>query len=310
MRCHEFEEIADLYLDGELSVETTHAAVVHLDECRDCRDDLAQLRTLNSGISSAVKGAPRYQPDPIFVERLRLSAQDAAHEPAVSPWQWFSPKYAVAAGGFAALIVAGMFAMLAGVFDGPEPLTARQQTAENRTATIPELTPQAPSNQETPQATMIAFREMMHDAVGEHENCTLKDLTVEHAPAGEGAEQPLPAGQELGEIVRASLQQHFPEHVAFVGSHLCESGGRKYTHLLFRRGGSFITVMATRSDGVTGSDDAMFCETAGSYQVACFTLRRRTVFVISDLPEPQNLKLARSVSPAVRRFLEQAKSDL
>lgn len=68
--------------------------------------------------------------------------------------------------------------------------------------------------------------------------------------------------------------------------------------------------MITKFEGLTSSDEAMFCETANNYQVACFSARKQKVFVISDLPEPENLKLARGISPAVRRHLSQTKSDL
>ena len=46
MYCKEFKGIMDSYISDELLIETNHEVLRHLENCSDCRDELAERRNL------------------------------------------------------------------------------------------------------------------------------------------------------------------------------------------------------------------------------------------------------------------------
>lgn len=68
--CQHVREVMDSYLSGELSVETNHALLHHMAECRDCAAELTRRRRLRALLSEALDVAV----DP---ERARARVTDA-----------------------------------------------------------------------------------------------------------------------------------------------------------------------------------------------------------------------------------------
>ncbi|HYX28460.1 MAG TPA: zf-HC2 domain-containing protein, partial [Pyrinomonadaceae bacterium] len=78
MRCREFREIADSYLGNELIVETNHEVISHLEQCPECRRELAARRELRSQLRQAFLKAPENQLRPEFARQLRIHLHDDA----------------------------------------------------------------------------------------------------------------------------------------------------------------------------------------------------------------------------------------
>lgn len=78
MRCHELREIADSFLSDELTIETNHDVIEHLEACAACRDELEACRHLRKRLREACAGAPEAQVSEEFVERLRGQLQASA----------------------------------------------------------------------------------------------------------------------------------------------------------------------------------------------------------------------------------------
>ena len=71
MQCREFEEIVDSYLKDELSVETNHDLLKHLEACAACRTELAARRETRAQLRLAFDAAPEFQLRPEFTFQLR-----------------------------------------------------------------------------------------------------------------------------------------------------------------------------------------------------------------------------------------------
>ena len=75
MQCYDFREIACLFLDDELLVETNHEVIRHLEACAECRRELAARRDIRVKLRAAVLSAPKLQMSEAFIARLRLELQ-------------------------------------------------------------------------------------------------------------------------------------------------------------------------------------------------------------------------------------------
>ena len=296
MRCQDFRDVADLYVDGELSLETISAVVVHLENCPDCRVEVAQLQTLRSRVTAAAVNAPEYQVDSAFVARLRKQFADKPPcVPLKKKWRdTFALRHVVLAGASAAVLLLIAYAMIPIKLPIIDSVSVPADLSGS-----PAVQGAAP---EDVRPTNIVWRETVNNAVKEHDNCTLKNLTIQHSESVHGPSA-LAFGPKFDEVVRGALERETKKKMTTVANHVCDSDGREYMHLIYKHGERFVSVMITESAGYEGNDNAIFCETINGYQVACFKARHRTVFVISDFPEPENVKIAREITPDVRSFL-------
>lgn len=308
MNCRDFEEIAGLYLDDELSVETSNAALHHLEVCPNCRQDLIEQRKFNQHFKLAIWENPANQIDQSKINELI----SRAHIQAVSSnsyldlfRQYFTIKILIPATGLLVIIV-GVFSFLQFyTLNSPNINVIEETTPKNSNAN-----PNGLQTDETIQTTKIAWRELMTNAVTEHESCTLNNLRSEHNNVTNRNNISSPAKDSLEGIVQTALQKSITKPVIFAESHNCDSKGKSYRHLMYKDGKSFISVLIANSEGLNGTDEAMYCESKNNYQVACFTSLNQTIFVISEMTESENLKLARSISSGVRQYLEESKSNL
>ena len=71
MNCKDFREIADSYLSDELLVETNHDVLRHLENCADCRCELAARRDLRERLREAVHSAPQSRINANFAVKLK-----------------------------------------------------------------------------------------------------------------------------------------------------------------------------------------------------------------------------------------------
>ena len=95
LRCEEIEELADLYVEGELSEESTARISRHLFRCPDCSYRIRSIEQTRGLLRDA---APKRESNPGFRERMsaRLHAEFAEHltlEPADLPGQLALPDF-------------------------------------------------------------------------------------------------------------------------------------------------------------------------------------------------------------------------
>lgn len=93
--CQHVREVMDSYLTGELSVETNHALLHHMAECRDCAAEQTRRRRLRALLSEALEV-------PVDPDRARIRVADAISR---EPRSWVR---AARLGAIAATLVAAV----------------------------------------------------------------------------------------------------------------------------------------------------------------------------------------------------------
>jgi hypothetical protein len=94
--------------------------------------------------------------------------------------------------------------------------------------------------------------------------------------------------------------------VQLVEAHACVFHGRRFAHIVFRRGGRVVSLLVTptgQAATMRSAAGVSACPTSGDLKIACTIAGGFAVFVVSDLPDADNLALARLLAPAVRAHL-------
>lgn len=93
MRCSDFQELLDLYMDGDLPEEMRARLERHLLRCAECA---FQARTLEQTRAHLRAAYPHPEPPPAFREKMAARLQDAfqdrlRREPEPNAAQWSLP---------------------------------------------------------------------------------------------------------------------------------------------------------------------------------------------------------------------------
>ena len=264
MDCHEFCEITDSYLSDELSVETNHEAISHLEKCADCRSELSARRALRTRLRDAFIGLPDNRMRPEFVSELSSRFRDATPSMGRSR----SPRYftlAVAACLLLTLLIGSIIV---------------RQLLSRPTPNI----------------------ELAKAAVGDHRDCAVKFRLAEKPIALEVAGQNYdPVYLGLADLFAKGSAA--PPDVKFIEAHSCVFAGRRFAHVVLKYRGSLVSFLVTGNltlDHSPAKDPAtIVCSQIEGYNVSFFQTQRHGIFVVSALPEGDNLALARAFAPEV-----------
>lgn len=315
MNCRQFKEIIDSYLAGELLVETNHEVLRHLEDCAACRRTLSAQRDLNARVRSAVKNAPNSQINPAFARKLEASLRQSAL-PHPTFWEKMKAASFIKSPVWSAAAIGAAACLLIGIFFGVNRL--RQSSGESVAVRRAEQTNQplivpGDANQNQPQITEAAWREMSRTAIGDHENCALhfrlqeKPISLDEAAKRFGAFY-----KDFDKAVEAALQNgeqnEKADEIEILAAHSCLYNGRRFAHVVLRKGKNTISVLVTDANSSAGTDNSIIAAESSSgsenLQVAGFRQQRYAVFVVSDLNAPENQKFAARIAPAVRRHLD------
>ncbi|MEP6787994.1 MAG: zf-HC2 domain-containing protein [Acidobacteriota bacterium] len=292
MDCRELKAIMDSYISDELLVETNHDVLGHLENCPDCRREMSDRRALKLQFRHTMKNAVETQIDPIFAARAAVGLREMASRPRLR--DLLHPR--ILALGFACLLLIA----LAGVF-----------LVDHSTQT--EQTQDLPANNNAfaglAEAIRVSWNEMTSQAVGDHKNCAVefhlseKPISLDQAAVKYGA-----FNKDLDKTVATALQALFkgdtPGGVQTLDAHSCLFEGRRFAHIVLKVKGRVVSVLVTDTDLPTGNDDIQTAHFDGVLNAAGFHLGHHAVFVVSELPDAENMTIARTLAPAIRLHTE------
>lgn len=295
MNCKDFKEIADSYLSNELLVETNHEVLQHLEKCADCRRELGARRELRDILRAAVKQSENSRINPLFAGKLKNNLRENAFQKE-KRWNFINTKL-MFAGAFAILIAAIGFGLIwqktlpqTVNLNPPSPIESNTNTSKNSLNVY--------------QAAFTAARK---DAVDDHKYCALK-FSLEEIPISleEAAEKYGKVNKNLDEAVIKPLREVFGDKAKFIEAHSCIIKGRRFAHVVIEYQRKVVSVLLTkREDGIEANEsNAISCQSAEDFRVACFESGKYSVFVVSDLNESDNLLVARTLSPSVKKHIE------
>jgi anti-sigma factor RsiW len=275
MTCQQFEKLIDSYISDELLIETNHDVLNHLENCVDCRNELSACREQRNQLAAAIMNSPELRIDPVFSARL---GEELRHKAlAASPWERIMAfKLPLIAAAVASLILVLAGSMLFVFNKRPDknyPLTASVMT------------------------------ETVKLAVGDHENCAIRFALKE---------KPIPlkvAAKEYGSFYDG-LDKTVTDAIKsgdykFIEAHSCEYEGQRFAHIVLKHGDKVVSILIARTD-VLDRNPATALGQFDGYQAASYGGIGFALFVISDLPEQDNLKLASDLSPAIAGHMASA----
>lgn len=314
MQCRDFREVADSYLSDELSVETNHDVIAHLESCADCRRELEARRELRTILRASLAKAEEMQVSDEFASRLHSELHAAATSGAIS-LNIFPRAWMIAAG----VIVAVTFGAIA-VWQRQRAQT-NSQMADNsqpqNTAAVkpPDVQPHPAEIAVDANAILSRMSEL---AAGDHRDCAIGHRLPD---------KPIPleeAGRKYDRTyldLKKAVMSHgddFNEVIEVVMAHACVFRGHWFAHIVVKHRGRLVSLLVTRLEDSSGiatpketlpKDSAaqvIACSTAGGYQISCFRTAQHGVFVVSDLEEGENLALTRRLAPSVYEHITHA----
>ena len=273
MQCREFREISDSYLCDELLVETNLRIFRHLENCRDCRADFAARRELRAKLKTAVRSADEFQIDPVFRNRLKANLRESALQQTAWSKLFFNPKLlAPVMAGLVITVVVGLGYV--SFFNTNGPVIISQNSV------------------------IKGLTEISLKAVGDHKDCALEKLqTWESMSKQDYAEKAV-----YSEKVLQPLKAKFSDDVEMLHAHDCIFEGKEFTHVIIKKGSHIVSVFFDKTDQFPQADSttaSIISEDESGLRVASFQIRNQAVFVVSDMPETDNLSAARILSASL-----------
>lgn len=289
MICKDFREIADSYLSDELLVETNHEVFRHLENCEDCRAELALRRDLRSKLRFAVINSPESEVNAVFAAQLRSGLRkDFLHE---SGWTRFW-RGAFAVKTLATTTAVLLVALLIGFVS-----LSTQKISERKTLDLISSLPKAET--ENSELLRAMWREISLQAIGDHKHCALENMNYWKKVSAQNSLQKT----DFREKILRRAEKEFPEKIELLHVHDCRYENRNFTHAVMKIGGRTVSVLLTETEIANGAgknrsepDSTIICQKQTGFQVASFAGNNEAVFVISDMSEAENLSLARSLS--------------
>jgi hypothetical protein len=319
MQCREFREIADSYLGNELIVETNHEVISHLEHCSECRRELAARRELRSQLREAFIKAPENQMSEEFGRRLSARLHEQAFRRSVTPLsRGWHPSVTLRRTSWLALAACLVLAAGFGVVLIRQRMLERSAQPGTQESANREPTPSYAAELNPSIPVSIVKTELASDAAGDHRDCAvhfrLAEKPIDLEVAGRKYD---PVYINLTKAV-LSEKGEVPLGAEFVEAHSCVFQGRRFAHIILRYHGRLVSFLVTeigdsseaKANAALASQRAQVitCSQFDGYQVSCFQTARHAVFIVSDLPEGDNLALARAVAPSVFAHITHAEN--
>lgn len=301
MHCHQFRELADSYLGNELSVEANHEINSHLERCSSCRMELESRRSVRNALQKAFFNDPANQLRSEFVERLNNQLQNQTagslhhFKESNNSGRRFEPAFWIAL--VACLLVVTVVGLqLSRLWSNRQPVSPVIATLNSD------------------HLANLVKTELMESAVGDHRDCAVHFRLEERPIDLDQAGQKFDAAYV--NLVPALIQQgNLPSGLEFVEAHSCVFEGRRFAHVVFRYHNRLVSLLMTGNGAADGKSplastippqQVISCSQFAGYRVSCFQTGQHAVFVVSDLPEGDNLSLARALSPSIAAHVTRA----
>jgi hypothetical protein len=154
----------------------------------------------------------------------------------------------------------------------------------------------------------VRLAAILRVAMTDHIHCAVLRTYPENPPSRAQMASDLgPRFKDLMPIVRAQV----PERFRLEQAHRCTLGRREYMHMIFRDRSALISLIATiRRRGeslavVPASEGQPLVRTAGvdKYQIAAFDAGPFLAYLVSDMPQVENVAMASLLATPVTSYL-------
>jgi hypothetical protein len=289
-QCEKTRRYLDSYISSELTVETNHDVLKHLEICKECSRILQDLLLIRNRLRKAVNcevvpAALRER-----VERSIRQQQTGMKAQSWSRWT---------------LAAAAVLIMCMGGWG-----TLHLWRPSQRTRTGASLQADLPAFITNQTASLLKI------GVGDHVHCV-----VEHHDDREQSTLEQMA-KELGPdyyALVALVDEQLPKSYSVSVAHQCGVNGRRFVHLIFKNQQNVLSLVITRkgnegfpvADRIAGMNPrgpGLYQGQVEGYNAVGFETKAYLAFVVSSLDKNANLQIASSLAPAVNKFLANLES--
>ena len=272
------------YLSNELSVETDHEVMKHLEACAACSQELEARMLVKNLLRRAVQSetAP-----PVLRQRIAGRIHASEFSFSLLP---FSPRWALAAAAVAAVVLGGVMGLrwrTNRLYDD-----ARAQAAYIRAV-----------GARLPRIETVGLADHLH--------CAVFRRFPQEYPAEAVAVQQL--GPQFVQLV-SKVKERMPGEYRVVMAHRCSYAGRHYVHFVLKSDSKLLSLVITEKqpgesfsemEASSGSEVSVpvYEVAAKRFQVAGFDTQGYLAFIVSDLDRKNNLQIAENLAPLVAGFL-------
>jgi anti-sigma factor (TIGR02949 family) len=278
----------DAYIDNELLTETCQQIAAHLASCPACARELEVRRSLKSRIKT-VSSSETVSPE--LQMRIRRSLR--ATTPVIRKSRFASMRM-LAVAAMLTICVGGVIAYQLG----------RLRFTIN--------------SQETYIARISAsVGALFQVGLGDHVHCTVFRKLPKNPPATETLISKM--GPEYAPLIQI-VRDQIPADLKMVLAHQCSYHKRKFVHLAMQNDRGLVSLVITnKRDGeffdpkqlpslIAQSGVPIYRSAVQRFQIAAFETADHLAYIVSDLPERENLQLANSLAAPVKNFLATKKS--
>jgi hypothetical protein len=284
--CERVRELLDFYMDHELNGSETAQVSEHLSSCEACKSELEARSSARGRLRSAVRSI---NASPELRDRITHTIRST---PATAPRPLYWTMSIAAA--IALAVLGGGIAYQLGH------LRVTTASQDSYIATI---------SQRVGHIMSVGLRDHVHCAV--FRKYTTQEVTPEQVARDMGPEY---AG--LVNVVR----EHVTPEQRIVMAHRCGYMGRKFIHLALADGTHLASlVIALRQPGENFDSSSLtpalsdnglpiFQTSIHRFQIDGFQTSSYLVYLVSDLPGDENLKMFAQLAPSVRGYLTKLES--
>jgi hypothetical protein len=269
----------DSYLSNQLPAGANAEVVAHLDACAGCRAEMESRKLTRSRLKTAVYSVSA---PPFLESRIRANLRTSKPR---RGWQWIAaPVTAV----LMAVVGVGIAYQLGYLRYTTASQEAYIRTVSNHVATL------------------------MRVGLGDHIHCTVFRKFPKQAPQLEQFVHQLgPEYQALVPVVK----DQFPGDYRLMMAHKCRYHGRQFVHLTLMNDSRLVSLVISRKgDGESFITDELPAQLAQAgipfyhaavqrFQIASFETKNHLVYLVSDMPEQENMRMMLAIAPGVRAVL-------
>ncbi|HQR34681.1 MAG TPA: hypothetical protein PLK30_18230 [Blastocatellia bacterium] len=275
MDCRNYKELLDSYLCQELAVETNHQMLNHAEYCPKCRAEMASRRNMRDALRRACfkeclsQTALDRMRAQLHAEAFSLESSQKTNAP---NWleKLFSPRILVPVFSVIVVLAIGISVYL------------KTSSSQSKASPLSEL--------------------LLTEAASDHQKCaTHFALSTEVAFMPDSAEKYDEVYRGLDLVAKSGASG-----LTLRSAHVCKPDNRQFAHLVYTRGKNLISLLVTKRDGKSlqtgeltplGTELAELEEsTNGALSIGARQTSKHIVLVISDLPQPENEKLAKTLA--------------
>ena len=284
--CDHVLDLLDSYMDGEVSPEDQREIADHLEACSACFGEHQRRRTIRDRLRGAVRSVSA-SPD------VQTAIQQSIRSNRRSARSFYTYRATLAVAAAIVLFLTAAIAYQRGYLR----LTRGSQDSYLATISAP-------------------IAGVMRVGLGDHVHCAVFQAFPNRHPTFEQMGHDMGQYKDLTPLIREKI----PGDYRVVMAHQCRYRGRRFVHVTLASKTALVSlVISRRNEGESFEKDALIPVVTESgipiyqvqtqrFEISGFATRDHLIYIVSNLPQQDNLRMMLALAPTVKSFLRSLES--